>query len=112
MPYRTILMHCNDARRIATLLAPAVRLAETFQAHLVGLSVVPPVAVISAGTPMGPPIIVDAHCELYRAENPAMKAAFEDAARERGFVAEWARMRLRPLAWRTLCLNMRAQPTW
>ena len=89
MPYETVLMHCNDARRIATLLAPAVHLAETFQAHLVGLSVVPPVAVISAGTPMGPPIIVDAHCELYRAENPAMRAAFEDAARGRGFVAEW-----------------------
>ena len=90
MPYKTILMHCNDARRIATLLTPAVRLAETFQAHLVALSVVPPVAVFSAGAPMGPPIIVDAHCQLYRAENPAMKAAFEDAARGRGFVAEWA----------------------
>lgn len=89
MPYKTILMHCNNARRIATLLAPAVHLAETFQAHLIGLSVVPPVAIFSAGTPMGPPIIVDAHCELYRAENPAMKAPFEDAARGRGFVAEW-----------------------
>jgi nucleotide-binding universal stress UspA family protein len=82
-------MHCNDARRIATLLAPAVNLAETFQAHLVGLSVVPPVAVFSAGAPMGPPIIVDAHCQLYRAENPAMRAAFEEAARGRGLVAEW-----------------------
>jgi nucleotide-binding universal stress UspA family protein len=90
MPYKTILMHCNDARRIARLLAPAARLAETFQAHLVGLSVVPPVAIFSAGTPMGPPIIVDAHCQLYRAENPAMKAAFEDAAGKRGFVAEWS----------------------
>jgi nucleotide-binding universal stress UspA family protein len=89
MPYKTILMHCNDARRIARLLAPAGHLAETFQAHLVGLSVVPPVAVFSAGAPMGPPIIVDTHCQFYRAENPAMKAAFEDAARERGFVAEW-----------------------
>jgi nucleotide-binding universal stress UspA family protein len=89
MPYKTILAHCNDARRIGRLLSPAVRLAETFQAHLVGLSVVPPVAVFSAAAPMGPPIIVDAHCELYRAENPAMKAAFEDAVRERGFVGDW-----------------------
>jgi len=89
MPYRTILMHCNDARRIARLLAPAVRLAETFEAHLIGLSVVPPVVVISAGAPLGPPIIVDTHCELYRAENPAMRAAFEEAARGRGLIAEW-----------------------
>ena len=89
MPYKTILMHCNDARRIARLLAPAVHLAETLQAHLVGLSVVPPVAVFSAGAPMGPPIIVDAHCQLYRAENPAMRAKFEEAVRGRGFVTEW-----------------------
>lgn len=89
MPYKTILMHCNDARRVAKLLAPAVHLAETFQAHLVGLSVVPPVAIMPAGTPMGPPVVVDTHRELYRARGPAMKAAFEDAARERGFVAEW-----------------------
>ena len=89
MSYKTILVHCNDRRRIETLLAPAVSLAERFQSHLIGLSVVPPVAVVSAGAPLGPPIIVDAHCELYRAANPAMKAAFEGAARGRGFVAEW-----------------------
>ena len=89
MWYRTILLHCNDRRRIETLLAPAVSLAERFQSRLLGLSVVPPVAVFSAAAPLGPPVIVDAHCELYRAENPAMRAAFEDAARGRGFVAEW-----------------------
>jgi nucleotide-binding universal stress UspA family protein len=38
---------------------------------------------------LGPPVIVDAHCELYRAENPAMRAAFEEATRGRGLVAEW-----------------------
>jgi nucleotide-binding universal stress UspA family protein len=89
MSYKTILVHCNDRRRIEALLAPAVSLAERFQSHLIGLSVVPPVAIISAGAPLGPPIIVDTHCELYRAENPAMRAAFEDATRGRGFVAEW-----------------------
>jgi nucleotide-binding universal stress UspA family protein len=90
MAYKTILVHCNDRHRIKTLLAPAATLAETFQAHLIGLSVVPPVAIVSAGTPLGPPVIVDAHCQLYRDEdNPAMKAAFEEAARDRGLVAEW-----------------------
>jgi nucleotide-binding universal stress UspA family protein len=89
MSYKTVLVHCNDRRRIGALLAPALSLAERFQSHLIGLSVVPPVAVFSAAAPLGPPIIVDAHCELYRAENPAMRAAFEDAVRGRGFVAEW-----------------------
>jgi nucleotide-binding universal stress UspA family protein len=85
--YKTILMHCNDKRRINTLLAPALRLAETFEAHLTALSVVPPVVV--TGTPAGPPMVIDAHCERYRAENPAMRAAFEEASRGRAFVAEW-----------------------
>jgi nucleotide-binding universal stress UspA family protein len=89
MSYKTILMHCNDKRRIATLLAPTVRLAETFQAHLLGLSVVPPIAVIGTGMAGAPPMIVDAHCQLYRQENPAMRSAFDEAVRGRGLVAEW-----------------------
>jgi nucleotide-binding universal stress UspA family protein len=89
MSYKTILVHCNDRRRIEALLAPAVSLAERFQSHLIGLSVVPPVTIISAGAPLGPPIVVDTHCELYRAENPAMRAAFETATRGRGLAAEW-----------------------
>jgi hypothetical protein len=62
---------------------------QTFQAHLIGLSIVPPVAVISAGAPEGMPIIVDDHCKLYREENPTMKSAFESATRGRAFVSEW-----------------------
>jgi nucleotide-binding universal stress UspA family protein len=89
MSYKTILMHCNDKRRIEALLAATVHLAEKFQAHLLGLSVVPPIAIISTGAPEGPPIVVDAHCQLYREENPAMKAAFENATRGRPLVAEW-----------------------
>lgn len=89
MPLKTILLHCNDARRIKSLLVPALRLAETYQAHLLALSVVPPVAVISPGAPDGIPIIIDEHCKLYREQNPAMRTAFEEATRGRSFVAEW-----------------------
>jgi nucleotide-binding universal stress UspA family protein len=89
MPYKTILMHCNDRRRIERLLAPAVRLADTFQAHLIGLSVVPPIAVIATGMPGAPPMVVDAHCKLYREAIPTMREAFQEAVRDRGLVAEW-----------------------
>jgi nucleotide-binding universal stress UspA family protein len=89
MSYKTIVLHCNDKRRIANLLVPAVHLAEAFQAHLIGLSVVPPVAVISTGAPEGVPIIVDDHCKLYREENPIMRSAFANATQGRGFVSEW-----------------------
>lgn len=89
MTYRTILMHCNDRRRIDALLAPSVGLADKFQAHLIGLSVVPPIAVISTGPPNGIPIVIDTHCKLYRQENPAMRGAFEEATRGRAFVSQW-----------------------
>jgi len=89
MAYKTILMHCNNKRRMEPLLATTVTLAETFGAHLLGLSVVPPVAVISTGPADGPPMVIDAHCQLYRAENPAMKSAFEAATRGRALTAEW-----------------------
>jgi nucleotide-binding universal stress UspA family protein len=87
--YKTILMHCNDKRRIAGLLAPTVRLAETFQSHLIGLSIVPPISVVAGGVPGAPPITIDAHCQLYREENPARRAAFDAAVQGRGLVAEW-----------------------
>ena len=89
MSYRTMLVHCNDKRRIEKLLAPTIGLAEEFQAHVIGLSIVPPVAVMSMGIPDGPPIVIDDHCKLYREESLAMKVAFETAARGRTFVSEW-----------------------
>src|SRR6516165_1171866 len=85
MRYKTILMHCNSKRRIEPLLAATVSLAERFQAHLLSLSAVPPVAVRVLRTTM----VIDAHCQLYRAENPAMKSAFEAATQGRALTAEW-----------------------
>jgi nucleotide-binding universal stress UspA family protein len=89
MAYRTILIHANDMRRIAGLLAVGVNLAEKFQAHLTGLSVVPPLAVVSTSAPEGMPVIVDEHCKLYREQNPQMRSAFTSAVHGRAFVSEW-----------------------
>jgi nucleotide-binding universal stress UspA family protein len=86
--YKTILVHCNDQRRIRSLLAPAVGLAEISVAHLHALSVVPPIAVISGGAESSP-MVIDEHCKLYRDQNPTMRAAFDDAVRGRGLVPEW-----------------------
>jgi nucleotide-binding universal stress UspA family protein len=89
MAYRTLLLHCNDPRRIDGLLAVGVDLAEKFQAHLTGLSVVPPLAVVSTAIPDGMPVIVDEHCKLYREQNPTMRSAFTSAVRGRAFVSQW-----------------------
>ena len=89
MPYKTILLHCNDGRRIEPLLAATVTLAERFQAHVLGLSIVPPVEIISTHAALGSPIVIDIHCQLYRAENPVLKSAFKSATRGRVLTAEW-----------------------
>jgi nucleotide-binding universal stress UspA family protein len=89
MPYKTILLHCNDRRRIEPLLAATVPLAERFQAHVLGLSIVPPVAIISTHAALGSPMVIDTHCRLYRAENPVLKSAFKSATRDRALSAEW-----------------------
>jgi nucleotide-binding universal stress UspA family protein len=88
--YKTILVHCNDRQRLPRLLDPAVRLSAAFGAHLIGVSVSPPITAIPAGLPGTPDtIVIDERAKAYRAENPAMKAAFQEAAAARNIAAEW-----------------------
>lgn len=90
MAYKTVLVHCNDKDGIARVVEPAAEVAAQFGAHLIGLSVTPPVYVVPAGMPGTPDtIVVDEHCKAYRKHNPEMKAAFEAAARRHKLAAEW-----------------------
>jgi len=89
MSYKTILMHCNDQRRLARLLAPTIAFADRFQSHVIGLSVVPPISVITPGAVGAPPIVFDAHRERYQQENSAMRRQFEKATATKSFSAEW-----------------------
>jgi nucleotide-binding universal stress UspA family protein len=90
MGYRTILVHCNDVRRMRAVLAPTAALAERFQARLIGLSIVPPILVLPAGMPGAPDtVVVDTQCQAYRQESPALKAAFEAGARHRNLASDW-----------------------
>jgi nucleotide-binding universal stress UspA family protein len=89
MSYKTILLHCNDERRLARLLASALAFADKFQSHVIGLSVAPPISVVTTGVIGAPPIIFDAHCERYRQENAAMRRQFEEATAARTISAEW-----------------------
>jgi nucleotide-binding universal stress UspA family protein len=90
MSYKTILTHCNDKERLGRLVGVAAPLAAAFGGRLVGVSVIPPIAVIPAGVPGATDVIVlDEHAKAYRAENPAMQRAFEETARAHNVVAEW-----------------------
>jgi nucleotide-binding universal stress UspA family protein len=90
MADKTILVHCNDKRRVERILGAAVELADRFQAHLIGLSVSPPVVVVPAGMPGSPDtMVIDERAQVYRRDNPAMKAAFQAAVEGCTFTSEW-----------------------
>jgi nucleotide-binding universal stress UspA family protein len=90
MAYKTILVHCNDKKRVGRTVGAAVELAERSQAHLIGLSVSPPVLVVPAGVPGTPDtMVIDERAQVYRRDNPAMKAALQAALEGKTLTTEW-----------------------
>ena len=87
MTYKTILLHVNDERRVVGLVEAAAVLATRYEAHLIGLYVMPPVptyGVTSVGAGM-----IKAGLGTFRDEAKRVHAAFEQATKGRPFVTEW-----------------------
>ena len=93
MSYKTILVHLNDERRLPGLLRAAAGLAERQHAHLIGLSVVPPVIHTVSEIDIAIPALIEAHRDAYKLQEARMKTAFEkatqDSAAPGSFTAEW-----------------------
>jgi nucleotide-binding universal stress UspA family protein len=90
MPFKTILLHCNDERRLAGLIDTGLAIASRYGSHVVGLSIVPSPTVVPAGVPGFPdPVILDTYCEAYRDESARMRSAFQTATAGPGMVGEW-----------------------
>jgi nucleotide-binding universal stress UspA family protein len=94
MSYKTIVVHINDERRLPGLLTAATTMASHHGAHLIGLSVVPPIFVPPASDiAIVVPSLIEAHRDAYRLEERRMKLAFESATQKEcsqgAFKAEW-----------------------
>lgn len=94
MTYKTILVHINNERRLPGLMDAAIATASANRAHLIGLSVVPPVIIPqTSDIAIAVPSIIEAHREAYRAEEARMRQVFETATQEAAapgqFTAEW-----------------------
>ena len=88
MSYKTILVHMHDNTRRQALLAAGIGLARIFDAHLIGLSVLPPVIVVpSLGG--GETMVIDDHRTAYATDMSRLKSAFEAATQGQSFPAEW-----------------------
>lgn len=89
MSYRTILVHVNDEHRLPALLEAATGVAKSESAHLIGLSVMPPIIIIPGIEGDGGTIIED-HRDAYRSQITRMRAAFDAAvAAVPGLSHEW-----------------------
>ncbi|MDX2201443.1 MAG: universal stress protein [Hyphomicrobiaceae bacterium] len=77
MPYKTILVHLNDERRVGPLIDAARFLGDRDEAHVVGLYVMP-IATYGSLTPLGASL-VETGRRSFREEAERIKAAFEGA---------------------------------
>ncbi len=89
MAYKTILVHLHDPDRAHHILEAAVPLARDFNAHLIGLAVMPPFVTIPAGDGAGVSITIDEHRLAYRRDLQTLKQTFETDTKGQAFVAEW-----------------------
>jgi nucleotide-binding universal stress UspA family protein len=87
MTYKTILLHVNDERRVAGLVDAAASLAARYEAHLIGLYVMPPVPLYGV-TQMGAGMI-KAGLATFREEAKRVRAAFDQATMGKPVVTEW-----------------------
>jgi nucleotide-binding universal stress UspA family protein len=92
MGYKTILVHLGDDPPSAARLGLAVALAQGFEAHLVGIAVVPPPLLPpsygEAVTFVGPELI-EAQRAAAREVATRLRAGFESAAGRAGLGHEW-----------------------
>lgn len=91
MAWKTITTQLSNPRRADVLLSVAGRLAERFEAHLIGLDATP---AFTFAAPMVTPVDVDAIVAADEARTAQAKAIFETTAANRAFVAEWRALKL------------------
>ena len=83
MAFKTILVCLNDIPRNAALLGAAASLARDFDAHIVGLYVVPAIEIYGGGI-AAMPVVFDGRRDYFQNASAPTKDAFEVALRNEG----------------------------
>ena len=88
MSYKTILAHFNDEQRFPGVMKTAVQVARSDAAHIIGLTVMPPIIIVP-GYEMGAGTMIEDHREHYRPQLVRMREAFATALAENDVKGEW-----------------------
>ncbi len=89
MDWKTILVQLSNPRRTNVLLSVAGRIAERFNAHLIGFNVANALAHMPSAPMLLGPEDLAAFRSMNDEEAARLKADFDEATRGRAFVAEW-----------------------
>jgi nucleotide-binding universal stress UspA family protein len=89
MGYRTILVCLNEVDRAAVLLQVAGDIAQTHEAHLIGLFVIPGLRIYPASGMGMTPDLFEAHREMFMGHSEAARALFDAQMREKDLLGEW-----------------------
>lgn len=89
MPLKTILVLLNDPGRTQQLLDAASALARQFDAHLVGLYILPAAKVYSDVGMVATPMVFEGYRDLFTSKREEVRAKFEARAKLDGLKAEW-----------------------
>lgn len=91
MAWKTITTQLSNPRRAKSLLSVAGRLAERFEAHLIGLDATP---TFTFAAPMVTPLDIEAITVAERERSAELREIFTASVPNRPFVAEWRELQL------------------
>ncbi len=89
MPPKTILVLLNDSGSAGQLLDAASALARQFEAHLIGLYVLPAAKVYSDVGMVATPMVFEGYRDLFASKLEEVRKKFEARAKQDGLKAEW-----------------------
>lgn len=90
MAFKTILIDADDEQRLPSLLEVAGTIAARYNAHVIGLAVVPQPIRIPIGMPGTPQILIlERHRAAFRAAAERMKVLFDRALAGKPVTSEW-----------------------
>lgn len=89
MTYKTILVSLNDTPRLPELLEAASLLARRYEAHLIGLYVVPAVTIYPEVGMTMMPVVFEEYRNLFKGKLDEVRRDFEERAARDGLKAEW-----------------------
>ncbi len=89
MPLKTILVLLNDSGRTEQLLDAASPLARQFDAHLVGLYILPTAKIYSDVGMVATPLVFEGYRDLFKSKLEEVRKKFETRAKQDELNAEW-----------------------